>query len=83
MKTHKNPALRKTAVVSADAKKTPPPISPKPGRKVEAKPPKLELVDNKWIVVSIYSSSLANLDEENLGPTEKASQVICRKCIIV
>lgn len=69
MKTHKNPALRGSSVVKAtDAKSSSKP-TPKYGAAATAvkKPPKLELQNKKWIVVSKSS----NLLHTSLGYSSK------------
>ena len=60
MKTHKNPELRTSSVVKAQAK----PAASKPAPKYGAptatkKPPVLELQGKKWIVVRVPPSFLA------------------------
>ena len=54
MKTHKNPALRGSSVVKASDVKPAAKTTPKYGAAAAVKkPPKLELQNKKWIVVSI------------------------------
>lgn len=54
MQTHKNPELRSSSVVK-DSEKKPKsgtPVTTSTAHKIQ-KPPKCELVNNKWIIVSI------------------------------
>ena len=57
MKTHKNPELRSTSMVTASAKPSTaikPSLATKP---IASKPPKCQLEGKKWIIVSVMTSS--------------------------
>lgn len=53
MKTHKNPELRGSSLVKADAIKTTSKSAPKYGSAQTTKPPVLALQGKKWVVVSL------------------------------
>ena len=63
MKTHKNPELRASSVVKASSK---PATSSAPNAATPAmkKPPVCELQGKKWVVVSVLSLGLAQLQGE-------------------